>query len=144
MDGQESAFLKLWDETNYYDTGYGMKRIKEIEHARTGSGDDVIHGSHAGNEIFAGAGNDIIKTLGGNDLIHFESSHGDDVIRDFDVDHDKLFLHGLDRFDAVATDSGILINTYKGNENAGSIHLDQIEMEDNYPVNFLGLIRQEP
>ena len=23
LDGQESAFLKLWDETNYYDTGYG-------------------------------------------------------------------------------------------------------------------------
>lgn len=122
---------------------------------RGGSGDDIIKGvnaadktidghsiSFSGNEkIDGGAGNDDIYGLGGDDditlgagsdKIHFDASSGNDLVRDFIVGTDMIYMHMTSKTDiselSIYDSGNDLIVSLGGNyitlENLAGTHLD--------------------
>ncbi len=65
MDLREETFSDL----DGWVGNVGIARGTVIEHGRTGSGNDVIIGNDAGNELRAGSGTDAVSGRGGNDAI---------------------------------------------------------------------------
>ena len=70
-----------------------------------GAGDDRLRGTH-GDDLMAGlGGDDVIRTGRGSDGVVFMRGHGNDRVRDFDVDrggerhHDTLLLSGFGDLD---------------------------------------------
>lgn len=64
---ESNVVVTLDDQPNDGDTGEGDNVMADMEDVVTGSGDDVIIGSAASNELSGGAGNDTIRGGGGND-----------------------------------------------------------------------------
>lgn len=75
--GNTDVTLKLYVQ-GAQNTGMGLDTIRNIENVRTGSGDDVIHGSAGNNFLIGGSGDDSIIGRHGNDLLHGED--GNDVL----------------------------------------------------------------
>ncbi len=65
MDLREETFSNL----DGWVGNVGIARGTVIEHGRTGSGNDVITGNDAGNELRSGSGTDAVSGRGGNDAI---------------------------------------------------------------------------
>jgi len=93
-----------------------------------GIGEDDLSGGTGGDTLFGGAGDDVLSGGGGADIFYFASTHGDDVITDFDANEDILFLRNAetDFIDLAAVKaassetlidgvSGVLIDTGGGN-----------------------------
>ena len=57
-----------------------------------GGGDDTIAGGDGNDQIYGGAGNDLLRGDDGADTFYFAGNHGNDIIEDFDVTLDSLFL----------------------------------------------------
>ncbi len=57
-----------------------------------GAGSDVIDGGAVGDSLFGGAGDDTLAGGTGADAFFFANNHGDDVVSDFSVSEDTLFL----------------------------------------------------
>lgn len=86
---QRSAAVSVTLSSSTYTTGNGQvgeeHSIENIEHVRTGGGNDTLVGSEAANALDAGAGNDTIKgkdaadlLIGGPGADSFEGGDGDD------------------------------------------------------------------
>lgn len=68
---------------------YGGNRGDELN---GGAGQDTLWGGNGNDVLDGGAGNDILKGGQGNDTFVFGSGSGDDVIRDFTIGEDKVFM----------------------------------------------------
>lgn len=112
-----------------------------------GGSDDTIDGGADADQIFGGGGDDSLIGGSGSDTFFFAGGHGMDVLADFDVSEDRLFLENtitdfIDLADvqAAATEttvngqSGLLIETGGGN----SIFLVGLQADD-LSSNFLSL-----
>lgn len=93
-----------------------------------GAGSDDINGGAVGDSLFGGAGDDTLTGGGGADSFFFAGNHGDDVVSDFSVSEDVLFLANtvtdfmdLASVEAASSEttlggqSGLLIDTGDGN-----------------------------
>jgi Ca2+-binding RTX toxin-like protein len=59
---------------------------------RGGGGDDTLIGGTNSDTLVGGSGNDVIIGGSGNDKFVFDSHSGSDVIRDFQIGHDHIYL----------------------------------------------------
>ena len=102
-----------------------------------GEDDDTVIGGSGDDKLWGNAGDDILRGGTGDDLFVFERGHGDDVVRDFDLDGDRLHLKKLDldgMGDLVILDApdGARIDT-----GAGTITLDGVSAVDLSADDFI-------
>jgi serralysin len=76
------AFLTANDVTSF--------QAVTIENAIAGSGDDILIGNAAANELTGGAGSDTLTGGSGNDIFVFNSLSGSDTISDWNTANDTL------------------------------------------------------
>ena len=110
-----------------------------------GTGDDTLDGGHGNDTINGGLGND---TLWGNfcapegtdaDTFVFGLNHGDDTIKDFHTDQDKIDLTAFGTsFDELATrqdgDNVVIDLTGSG---GGTITLENVALEELESTDFI-------
>jgi Ca2+-binding RTX toxin-like protein len=70
-----------------------LRGDKRAEILIGGSGDDSIQGRGGADVIVGGAGDDTLAGGNGSDTFEFRARHGDDVIRDFDRNLDKIAIN---------------------------------------------------
>jgi len=106
-----------------------------------GSGNDVITAGGGQDEIFGGAGDDTIDPGNGADILYFAAGHGDDVVNNFSVSDDVLFVaNATTTFTSFAdiaaaattTADGVLISTGGGD----SVLLTGVSIADLSAANF--------
>lgn len=104
-----------------------------------GSGVDTLDGGAGADSLFGGTGDDVITGGDGADAFFFGGGHGADVVTDFDVAEDRLFLaNAITDFNDLASvqdaasevtqngQAGLLIDTGGGN----SIFLVGVSLND--------------
>ncbi|WP_270503123.1 retention module-containing protein [Kluyvera ascorbata] len=114
-------------------------------------GDDIIYGGDGNDVLIGGKGDDILWGGGGNDTFKWEQGdYGNDIIKDFSVENDKIdltdLLKGLegkfsDYVDIAVNgnDTVITVNT-QGLSAGGNETLVQITVEDCTSTNIDSLI----
>ncbi len=93
-----------------------------------GAGRDTLNGGAGADSLFGGAGDDTLAGGSGTDSFFFANNHGDDVVSDFSVSEDILFLantvtdftdlasvQAASSETTVGGQSGLLIDTGGGN-----------------------------
>jgi subtilisin-like proprotein convertase family protein len=92
-----------------------------IENVFTGDGNDVIIANAENNKIMGGRGNDIISTGKGSDTVILRpEQEGRDVIKDFNVNADKIDLSDYD-FTFVADTFSIFMQNHVAQESLGAL-----------------------
>ena len=106
-----------------------------------GSGNDTLSGDGGADQIFGGSGNDLLSGGSGSDTFFFAPGSGVDVVTDFDITEDRLFLSAYsDRFETLADlqassgvteidgEIGLMINFGEGDQVfiAGVISFNQL------------------
>lgn len=84
-----SDFIKGGGRGDLITAGGGRDTIK------AGAGDDIVNGNGGRDLIDGGAGADLLIGGGGRDTFIFRNNSGDDIVRGFTVDKDKIDLSAV-------------------------------------------------
>jgi Ca2+-binding RTX toxin-like protein len=103
-----------------------------------GDGNDTIDGGKDHDRLFGGTGNDNITGGEGQDTFFFGGAHGDDVVTDFNLEEDTLYLgktvSDFITFDDVKASASVAtVNTVDGvmiDTGGGTVFLQGLTLDD--------------
>jgi Ca2+-binding RTX toxin-like protein len=105
---------------------------------RGGFGDDYVKGGEGNDTVNGGAGDDVMAGGSGEDVFvfdgHWGAGAGDDVVTDFDLDHDALLIRNAGTVTVVETEDGVILRMSSG----GSLELLGVSAADVAELDFAG------